>query len=218
MTAKMPNRPKIYHITHLRNLPNIAQAGCLWSDAKRIELRLQSELVGMSQIKRRRLQEIEVACHASTHVGDYVPFYFCPRSVMLFILHRGNHPDLVYAGGQRPIVHLQADLLSVVKWAEQQRQKWAFSDRNAGTFYCRFYDSLAQLKRVINWMAIGATDFRDVAIKEGKQAEFLVHQSFPWSLIEQIGVMDKRVAERVQQDLKDATHLPPVEVKRDWYY
>jgi ssDNA thymidine ADP-ribosyltransferase, DarT len=27
-------------------------------------------------------------------VGEYVPFYFCPRSITLFLLHKGNHVDL----------------------------------------------------------------------------------------------------------------------------
>ncbi len=39
----------------------------------------------MTEIKRRRLFEIDVQCHPDTMVGDYVPFYFCPRSIMLFI-------------------------------------------------------------------------------------------------------------------------------------
>ncbi|MGA2620950.1 MAG: DarT ssDNA thymidine ADP-ribosyltransferase family protein [Thermoguttaceae bacterium] len=33
--ATVPARPKIYHITHLRNLPQIVAAGRIWSDAKR---------------------------------------------------------------------------------------------------------------------------------------------------------------------------------------
>jgi hypothetical protein len=68
----------------------------------------------MTAIKARRLYELEVDCHRGTKVGEYVPFYFCPRSIMLFLLHRGNHPDMNYTGGQRPIVHLVADLNEVV--------------------------------------------------------------------------------------------------------
>jgi hypothetical protein len=74
----------------------------------------------MSEIKRRRLEELEVDCHPGTKVGAYVPFYLCPRSMMLFLLHKGNHVDLTYTGGQRPIVHLQADLRRVVEWAESE--------------------------------------------------------------------------------------------------
>jgi len=43
-------------------------------------------------------------------VGDCVPFYFCPRSVMLYLIYQGNHPDLQYHGGQDLVLHLEADL------------------------------------------------------------------------------------------------------------
>jgi hypothetical protein len=50
---------------------------------------------------------------------------------MLFLFYRGNHPDLNYTGGQRPLVHLEADVHEVVQWAEHKKVRWAFSDRNA---------------------------------------------------------------------------------------
>jgi len=215
--AKVPIHPKIFHITHLRNLPQIVDARRLWSDAKRIEKKLDCDVVGMSHIKRRRLEEIEVDCHPDTHVGDYVPFYFCPRSIMLYILHMGNHPDLNYRGGQRPIVHLQADLHAVVEWADRKERQWAYSDRNAGGFLANFYTGLDHLGEV-NWAAVDSTDFRDMVIKEGRQAEFLVYGLFPWRLVERIGVCDERVADEVRQAIASAEHQPPVAVERDWYY
>ena len=83
---------------------------------KRIRRGLTCTVVGMNEIKRRRLEELEVHCHPNTNVGQYVPFYFCPRSVMLYLLHRGNSQGLAYHGGQREIVHLQADLNTVIAW------------------------------------------------------------------------------------------------------
>jgi hypothetical protein len=150
-TPVIPARPKIYHITHMRNLPRVVARERIWSDAKRVELGLECELVGMSQIKKRRLEDLEVKCHPGTKVGQYVPFYFCPRSIMLYILHRGNHLELNYRGGQRPILHLQADLRATVKWADDRRKKWAFSNTNAGAFYADFFKSLEQLSE-INWI------------------------------------------------------------------
>ena len=95
--------------------------------------------IGMTEIKRRRLYEIAVSCHPDTMVGEYVPFYFCPRSIMLYIIHMGNHPDMDhYRDGQGPIVHLQVDLESAVDWADQHGVRWAFSDRNAGSYLCGF--------------------------------------------------------------------------------
>lgn len=71
----------------------------------------------MEEIKRRR-RTMPLDSRPGLHVGECVPFYFCPRSVMLYMLHKGNHPQLAYQGGQGPIVHLEADLRNVVAWAE----------------------------------------------------------------------------------------------------
>jgi hypothetical protein len=213
----VPIHPKVYHITHVRNLPKIVAAGRLWSDAKRIALGLDCAIVGMSEIKSRRLHELPVACHPETMVGEYVPFYFCPRSVMLYILYRGNHVGLDYREGQQPIVHLQADLRRVVDAADKNGVRWAFSNTNAGTRYASFYNSLDNLCEV-NWGAVKATDFRAADVKEGKQAEFLVHTSFPWSFVEKIGVVNQSVLQQVQAILDRDSHQPPVSIERNWYY
>lgn len=164
-----PPEPKIYHITHVDNLESIARRSELWSDGLCRNNNLANKQVGMSAIKARRLFDLEVDCHPGTKVGEYVPFYFCPRSIMLYLFYRGNHPDLTYTGGQRALVHLEAGLHEVTQWADGNGVRWAFSDRNAGIRYARFYDDLNRLDR-LDWNAIAATDFRDPIVKEGKQA------------------------------------------------
>jgi hypothetical protein len=69
------------------------------SDAEIRRRDLAGMVVGMSEIKRRRLEDLEVSCLPGTKVGEYVPFFFCPRSVMLYILHMANHPDITYREG-----------------------------------------------------------------------------------------------------------------------
>jgi hypothetical protein len=211
-----PQKPKIYHITHLENLSQMVD-GFLWSDAERLRQGLNCQLVGMSEIKRRRLEELDVRCHPGTKVGDYVPFYFCFRSIMLYLLCQGNHPELTYRGGQRPIVHLEADLHAVIEWARANGKRWSFSSGNAGTRYTPFFDDLGDLN-VLDWTAIAAADWRDPFVKERKQAEFLVEESFPWGLIERIGVIDNDTAQRVAAALGLADHRPAVVVARNWYY
>jgi hypothetical protein len=212
-----PAQPKIYHITHLRNLAQIVAMGGLWSDAGRLERKLDCKIVGMSEIKRRRLEELEVGCHPATKVGQYVPFYSCPRSIMLFILHQGNHPDLDYREGQQSIVHLQADLRATVEWADQNAIRWAFSTTNAGARYASFYASLDRLHEV-NWTAVAATNFRSAEIKDGKQAEFLLHDWFPWELVEKVGVFDQKNGDEVLKALAASRHAPIVSIERGWYY
>src|SRR5262249_46643902 len=154
-----PARPKIYHITHLDNLTRIVADGCLISDRAMIARGGPTQGIGMSAIKQRRLTQLEVTCHPGTKVGDYVPFYFCARSVMLYVIHRGNHPDLPYRGGQQPIVHLEADLQTVIAWAAARGVRWAFSLSNAGAYYAVFRSRVAELDQ-LDWGAIAATDFR----------------------------------------------------------
>lgn len=214
--SSVPQNAKIYHITHVSNLSKIVD-DVLWSDAERIRQAMDCTVVGMREIKRRRLEELEVHCHPGTRVGDYVPFYFCPRSVMLYLLHKDNHPDLAYHGGQQPIVHLQADLHEVLGWAKAERRRWAFSKGNAGARYSDFYSDSALLYK-LEWEAIAATDWRDPDVKENKQAEFLVENSFPWELIELIGVIDTDVENQVANIISEAEHQPSVAVKPEWYY
>jgi hypothetical protein len=212
-----PTSPKIYHITHLDNLPQIVGARFLLSDAERLLRKMDCHLIGMPSIKMRRLMALDVRCHPGTKVGQYVPFYFCPRSIMLYLLYRGNHPDIEYRGGQRPIVHLVADLRRSVEWAEAGNRRWAFTDCNAGAGYAGFFSALERLDRV-NWAAVSADDWRDPTVKDGKQAEFLMHEAFPWELIERIGVVDAEARERAEVALRSAAHKPVVTVERGWYY
>ena len=111
----------------------------------------------------------------------------------------------------------QSDLLSVVAWAEANARQWAFTTGNAGAKYAYFCNDLARLDE-LNWNAIEATNWRDPFVKEGKQAEFLMFESFPWSLVERIGVIDDTRARTVQAMLNQVTHQPPVTVMPNWYY
>jgi hypothetical protein len=212
-----PGQPKIYHITHVDNLAPIASSGGLVSDRAIPERGGPQQVIGMSTIKRRRVEALDVPSHPRTKVGDYVPFYFCPRSIMLYVIYRANHPELDYRGGQEPIVHLEADLRTVVRWAEGSGVRWAFSLSNAGANYTEFRARLDDLNQ-LDWDAIAATDFRASKVKEGKQAEFLVHGHFPFKLVERIGVQSATVRARVSDALSGSAHSPAIEVRPEWYF
>jgi len=86
----VPARPKIYHIVHIDNLASIVNDGCLWPDSIMIQ-RQGGAGIGNSEIKTDRLR-LPVPCNPGMTVGQCVPFYFCPRSVMLYVISRQNHP------------------------------------------------------------------------------------------------------------------------------
>ncbi len=197
------------------NLPSIVSTGGLLSDSLVIARRISPVGIGMSKLKATRLT-LPINCHPGTFVGDYVPFYFCPRSVMLFIIHKGNHPGLSYQEGQKPIVHLECDVKQVVAWAEARPKPWAFTCSNAASVWTPHHTGLDNLGE-INWEAVNARFWRGEA-EEWKQAELLVHRGVPWYLVRRIGVLDHATRARVLDALGDAAHRPVVAIKRDWYY
>lgn len=213
--SEPPAHPHIFHIVHVDRLGSIATTG-LRSDASIRATAPAGTTIGMGTIKDRRLA-LPVSCHPGTYVGEYVPFYFCSRSIMLYVIHCANHPELTYRGGQGPIVHLEADLNEVIAWADQQGWRWAFTPSNAGARYCPSFKEIGDLAQ-IDWHAVEARQWTPAAIKEAKQAEFLMHNSFPWHLVRRIGVQSPATYAQVVAALAGAAHKPKVEIKPDWYY
>ena len=114
-------------------------------------------------------------------------------------------------------MHLEADLHQTVTWAQANNRRWAFSLSNAAAFYTQFRSNLAQLDE-IDWEAVAARHWQPREIREGKQAEFLIHHCFPWGLVSRIGVRSRQVYDQVRRILGAEAHPPRVEIKLDWYY
>ena len=139
---------------------------------------------------------------------------------MLFLIFRRNN-ELSYKGGQEPIIHLEADFFEAVAWANANNKRWAFTLSNAGAYYFEDRSDIAALGE-INWDAVQARQWSgsgvSQSVKEGKQAEFLVEEAFPWHLVERIGVHSQGIAQRVYGAMNGARHRPTVEIRREWYY
>lgn len=216
----VPDKVWIYHIVHKDRLQSIMDDGFLWSDAETRSRASEGTTVGMMSIKNRRLTT-KLSSHPDLAVGSCVPFYFCPRSIMLFLLYRGNHPEVTYRGGQEPIVHLAAELPSTVAWAEANDLRWAFTLSNAASGYFEDRACLDDLSE-IDWNAVRATQWSGNGvsrqIKEGKQAEFLIERCFPWELVRGIGVRSEAVGREVARMMAGRDHRPTVKALRNWYY
>lgn len=143
---------KIYHIVHIDKLQSIINSGGLLSDSEVIARGLGGTNIGMNKIKQRRLDELTLSTYPDLFVGQCVPFYFCPRSVMLYMMHMGNSPDITYQGGQDSIIHLEADLMNSIAWANTNGRRWVFTSSNAGSRYFEDTNDIARL----NWNAINA--------------------------------------------------------------
>src|SRR4029079_3294236 len=93
----------IYHITHVRNLPSILEQGGLWCDGEAARQDLCATEIAHDHIKQRRAR-MPVTVGPGGSLADYVPFYFAPRSPMLYAIHQGGVD--FYSEGQEEVLHL----------------------------------------------------------------------------------------------------------------
>ncbi len=199
---------RVYHITGIDNLVSIASSG-LQSDLAIGPL--PHQVIGYAHIKSRRMTQYRVpCCSGSPFVGDFVPFYYCARSPMLFTINKGNTG--LPPGCQKDIVHL----VTTIGDATSRGAEWAISDGNAGAEHTTFSadeDGLAKL----DWSAIQTNNWTGKTHQ--KSAEFLVRDFVPWGAIRAIGCVDDTAKARTEAALASVTtHLPPVTVMRNWYY
>lgn len=200
----------IYHITHVENLAGIVSEGRLWCDEQRIARGLANTNIGYSHIKVRRMRH-PVSVAAGGTLGSYVPFNFCPRSVMLYVVSQGHEG---YQSGQRPIVHL----VSAVEAVVASGRLWFFTDRHADLGYAQQLESLDRLNEV-EWAVMPLRQWGgDQEVKEKRQAEFLVHDWCPLTAIEAVGVIDEALASRVHSIIEACGHRLRVEIHPEWYY
>jgi hypothetical protein len=204
----------IYHITHIGNLESIIQNEGLWCDNKVHQHRIGSMDIAHGNIKSRRART-RVPVGAQGTLADYVPFYFAPRSPMLYVISRGGVEG--YTGDQDGILHL----VSYAEYVQSQNIPFTFTDGHAIMIYSSFFDDLEDLDNV-DWDIMQDRYWHDTAEdmdrKRRRQAEFLVHDFFPWSLIVEIGVMNDRIKEQVETILDNSEHRPEIAIRRNWYY
>lgn len=212
----------IHHITHIGNLPRILVEGGLVCDAAVAQHRLCTQVIAYDSIKQRRaVRPVQKLLFGNVAAGgvvaDYVPFYFCNRSPMLAAIHKGLVPG--YDGGQSEVIYLVSSAEAVAA----SGLVWCFTDGHAVEGMTEFFDDLTDLPRV-DWEAVGTWKWggrwllNNPDVKRRKQAEFLVHQRFPWELVQRITVFDRAMAGRVTDTLASTAHRPGVTVEANWYY
>jgi hypothetical protein len=208
-------------MTHVEHLSGIISEGALVCDAEAARRSLSSKSIAYSGIKARRavtpVQNLQgEAIAAGGMLSDYVPFYFCNRSPMLGAIYMGKIDNPI---AQREVIYL----VSSTERIAPTDLTWCFTDGHGIEGFTDFFDDLADLNQ-LDWKAIDTWRWggkwlqQDPHVKRKKQAEFLVHERFPWTLVERIGVMDAEMASVVKEIIRGAAHQPPVAIEPKWYY
>jgi hypothetical protein len=205
---------EVFHITHVDNVPGIVAEGLL-CDSVASAKGLTRVDIGYSQIKERRARRA-VPLGRGGNLNDYVPFYFGPRSPMLYTINLGNVPQ--YQEGQNWIVHLLIDGEKVAA----DGLDFTYTDGHAVMEISTFHDDLSEVATHVDLELMKQRywydTLQDPDRKRRRQAEFLVHGAVPWSRVERIGVRTTACRDRAADVLASAKHSPPIDVRPDWYY
>lgn len=224
----MPPPPQnifLYHITAIPNLPGIVAQQALRSKGWLTNNRFDYSDIAYQGAQGRRATKVVPHLPGGV-IHDYVPFYFAPRSPMLFTINNGNVPGCTH--GQDDIVHIVFTLDAIV----QAGLPFVFYDYNATLGIATCYNDLADLDK-IDWPlffeapCLGGyckywkSDMdkpRYATRMETRQAELMVHESVPLAHASGIGTYDAAKAAQVKAILDGAEIELPVEAKAEWYY
>jgi hypothetical protein len=203
--------PPVYHFTDVMNLEPMIDCG-----AVRCHRAAGTAVnIGNESIKRNRTL-IQVGCGLGGAVCDYVPFYFAPRSPMLYSIMRGNVEGV--SSNQRRLVYLVSSTEAIYAAGHD----CVFSDGNAGTFgLTRFESDSDLLATHVDWSVMKLTMWNNTEADPDRMrrrmAEFLVHDQLPLELVSEIGVHDAKVGAWLREAIGDQWSVP-ITVHRDWYY
>lgn len=202
----------LYHITHVRNIESIVACGCLHCETQTKSDGLCRQSIGYPELKARR-SAWPVRVGPGDTLADYVPFYFAPRSPMLFVIHKGGVTG--YSGGQDEVVHLVTSVERVVAAGTE----FVITDGHAATSLTKASADLDGLEAV-DWAIMTERYWNDSDDdgdrKRRRQAEFLAHKRVPIGALAMIGVPSAAVAAEVERVVGGLAIA--VDVRRDWYY
>jgi hypothetical protein len=212
----VPVPTPVYRMVYLTNLDTILRRGGMHAPNHVPNDGLPYRTIHNVDIQNERHVR-PLRCGARGTLHDYVPFYFGYLSPMLLQLKTNRVPG--YTEGQQPLVYL----VSTVQIIARAGHGFVFSDGHGIAEITCWFDDLAKLEEV-DWDMVYQRYWRDgindMDRQRRKQAEFLVHQFCPWSLIQEIGVLNHTAKMGVETVLDnfDVRWHRPVNVHCDWYY
>lgn len=198
------DRKYCYRICNIRNLTHILEVGLCTKNHPSASSQFYP--IGNPDIIGTR-DTTPVRIDGYGNIGDYVPFYFTPRSIMLYNIVTGYYAPLVPQLSREEIIVLRSKIAIL-----GQSKRFFFTDGQANTVYSKHYTDLKDLDK-IDWESIQQSNFQksdsDTDRPRRYQAEFLVHSHLP---IESILVYDDSAEAVVNTNLKVAGLNIPVTV------
>ena len=188
---------RIYHVTHIDNLPGILDAGGLVADSRPV--------VDVSSPLTRELRATATAV-PGVAVSEYVPFYLAPDATVWESL-RTSTPDPRWS--EAGLEANPLDFIFLISTARTLADDSVIADGDAAGTYTRFAGTDEERDLMLRRL------YRDEDAKLG--AEALVKGSFAFDEVHLVGVANDPARDRVKKLLDDAQFSPRVVVYPPWF-
>lgn len=207
------NTTYLYRITHIKNLDFILKTKIINCPNSN---NCDPNFIGIgdsSLILSRKSRQIPIIPNGD--FSDYVAFYFGARSPMLYNIQKGfndiikrNPEDIIY-------------LITSFDIVKENKSKFVFTDGHGYHHLSQFFNQESDLKEV-DWKTINLATWNDTEDdpdrKRKKQAEFLIHNEVPFSMIVAIVVYNENAKTIVSAKLAENNIGCNVVVKSNYYY
>ncbi len=181
-----PEKIWLFRITHIDNIPHILRNGLVTRYSQNANKHFV-EIGDISLIEVR--DDIDAPVPPGGKLSEYIPFYFGPRSPMLYQIATGF--DGVTKYPQEEIIYIISSLDKI----KEHNLPYFFTDGHVRSFTSTSYNDDINLD-LLDWDAIHAriwkSDDTDLRRQEKKQAELLVKHHIPVNAIELFCVYNEK--------------------------
>lgn len=198
-------KQRLYHVTHVRNLPSILETGSILADAELDGGRVIDLSSAENREARRRTSVDEQA-----FVSEYVPFFLSPDA-RVWNSVRSRERNVRLAADSTDFA--ASDFVVLVATVGDLRRadaEFVVGDGDAVAPLTRFATTDSEVDRMLVRFAL---DDGDLVLS----AEALVRRSVPLSSLSIIGVPSVQARESVKRLLADAGHSIKVAAYQPWF-
>jgi hypothetical protein len=206
MPNLVPDPVWLYRMVHYDNLEFVLKNGMYAS--KHTATDPNYIFIGDSSLTQQRTS-FEIPLSGSGNIGEYVAFYFCTLSPMLFNIKTGHRG--ITKRPQSDIIYICCKLTSF----EREACEFVFCDGHAKNRITQFYSGTSDLDKIdwsLRWERYWRNTEEDYDRQRRKQAEFLVRNHVPATCIDHIVVYDREKATFVNDMLTRLALNIPVSV------
>lgn len=207
------NKKFCYRITHRDNLLHLLKHGLL----NKHHADADEDFVSIGNLEIIDVRSsTEVKLKGYGNIGDYVPFYFTPRSIMLYNIITGYYAPKVPKRDKEEIIVIRCLIDNLIK-----EPKWFFTNGQANDGETAHFNDLSDLEK-IDWNSIQQSNFSksdgDYDRQRRYQAEFLVHNLVPVKRIESICVYNDAMKKWAEQNINKLGLEIPTHINKPYFF